>query len=482
MTLYQIMNGVRFEGSMQDCEIKSLTCDSRRAEQGSAFFCIDGVKFDGHLYAKKAEENGAAVIIAQRDTGAENQIIVEDTRLAWGMASANWFDNPAKKLKLLGVTGTNGKTSITYIIKHILEAAGKKTGLIGTIHNEIGDVIVPAKYSTPDPYQLHELFAQMLAEGCEYAVMEVSSHALEQKRLAGCFFETAIFTNLTQDHLDYHETMENYYNAKKTLFSMCGKAVINFDDSYGQRLINEIDCEKLSFSCGHDEADYIAKNINFTARESKFVLLHESGLNRVSIPMPGSFSVSNALAAVLACFSAGIDYDKAIEAISTCSGVPGRMEILPANTPYTIIRDYAHSPDSLEKMLTTVKGFTPGRVVILFGSAGNRDRTKRPKMAAAAASQADFCILTSDNPRDEDPKRIVEDCIPGFRKSGTPYKVIVDRYEAIKWALDNSREGDVLVLAGKGHEDYQVLDYGTIFFDEKVIVAELLAKKEKENN
>ncbi|MDR2933351.1 MAG: UDP-N-acetylmuramoyl-L-alanyl-D-glutamate--2,6-diaminopimelate ligase [Oscillospiraceae bacterium] len=479
MTLYRLLDNVPFETKEKDGEIKAITCDSRQVERGSVFFCIKGVKMDGHDHALSALESGAAAVVVQRDLGIDKQVIVTDTRFAWGIACANYFGNPSKKLKLLGVTGTNGKTSITYIMKHILEQAGKKVGLIGTIQNEIGDMVVPAKHTTPDPYQLHAMFERMHGAGCEYVVMEVSSHALEQQRVAGCHFAAAAFTNLTQDHLDYHGDMEHYYAAKKKLFSMCDVAVVNYDDTYGQRLLEELDCPKLTFSCQHDEADYTAKNIKFTAQQSSFVLLHGSDLTRVQFAMPGLFSVSNALAAAVACIAAGLDYDDVIEGLLNCRGVPGRMEILETGTPYTVIRDYAHSPDGLEKMLTAVRAFAPARVVVLFGCAGNRDRTKRPKMAEAAARLADFCILTSDNPRDEDPMRIIEDAMPGLKKHKVAHKVIADRYAAIKWALENSRDDDVLVLAGKGHEDYQVLDYGTIFFDEKVIVSELLDKSKK---
>ncbi|MCL2055680.1 MAG: UDP-N-acetylmuramoyl-L-alanyl-D-glutamate--2,6-diaminopimelate ligase [Oscillospiraceae bacterium] len=477
MTLYKLLDGIAFESGAADTEIGAITCDSRQVERGSLFFCQKGVKLDGHDHAAKALEMGAAAVVAQRDLGIKNQIIVPDTREAWGYACANYFGNPAKKLKLMGVTGTNGKTSTTYIMKQILEAAGKKTGLIGTIQNEISDMIIPAKHTTPDPFQLHAMFSRMLAAGCEYVVMEVSSHALDQKRLAGCYFTAAVFTNLTQDHLDYHGTMESYYNAKRLLFDMCGTAVINLDDAYGKRLLEEISCPARTFSCGDDAAaDFAAKNIRFTARQSSYVTFHNSILHKSIIPMPGMFNVSNALAATAACEAAGIPTEDITKSLPGCRGVPGRMEILETDTPYTVIREYAHSPDSLEKMLTAVKAFAPARVVVLFGCAGNRDRTKRPQMAGAAAKHADFCILTSDNPRDEDPQRIIDDALPGFKPYRTPHKVIADRYDAIRWALENSRPDDVLVLAGKGHEDYQVLDYGTIFFDEKVIVAELLAK------
>lgn len=478
MTLSRLLDGIEYTGTANATEISAITCDSRQVEENSLFFCIPGVRFDGHDHAPDAVKRGAAAIIAERDLGLPNQILVGDTRLAYGLICANFFGNPAKKLKLIGVTGTNGKTTITYLVKHILECAGKTVGLIGTIHNEIGDMTLPAKHTTPDPVQLHAMLARMLQAGCEYVVMEVSSHALDQQRVAGCRFECAAFTNLTQDHLDYHKDMESYYQAKKRLFDICETAVINLDDPHGRRLLAEIPCNALTYSCGSDEADFTARDIKFSAKGSSFSLLTQSKLSRVKFSMPGKFSVANALAAAVSCIACGVGFDTAIEALATCPGVEGRIEILPTNTPFTIIRDYAHTPDGLQKILETVREFAPSRVVTLFGCAGNRDRTKRPAMAETAAKLSDFCILTSDNPRDESPQRIIDDALEGFGAYETPYKAIVDRYEAISWAIDFCEPGDILILAGKGHEDYQVLDYGTIFFDEKVIVSELLAKKQ----
>ena len=350
-------------------------------------------------------------------------------------------------------------------------------GLIGTIQNEIDDMTLPAKYTTPDPLELHMLFRKMADAGCEYAVMEVSSHALDQHRLDGCRFECGVFTNLTQDHLDYHITMENYYQAKRKLFDMTERAVINLDDEYAVRLTQEVSCPVKTFSINRTEADYTAHNVRFDMRGSSFDLAGYGEIGRVKFRMPGEFAVSDALAAGVCALSLGVDFETMLEGLRHSPGVPGRAEILDTDTDYTVIRDYAHSADSLEKILTTVKSFAEGRVVVLFGCAGNRDRTKRPKMAKAASGLADLVILTSDNPRDEDEMQIINDALPGLDPK-KPKKIIPNRYEAIKWALKNMKKNDILVLAGKGHEDYQVLDYGTIFFDESEIVKELL-KKEK---
>ncbi len=478
MKLKQIMESIPYAGAeaLGELEIEEITCDSRRVMPGMVFVCVKGGRMDGHDHAAEAVNRGAAAVIAQHDVGLDCQVVVENTRRAYAVMCANFYGNPSRKLKLIGVTGTNGKTTVTNLLKHILESAGHKVGLIGTIQNEIDDMALPAKYTTPDPAQLHALFARMAAAGCDYVVMEVSSHALEQDRVAGCRFEAAVFTNLTQDHLDYHGTMENYFQAKKKLFSLCRVGIVNFDDPYGRRIIEEAPCPIHTFSVADNAAEYTAKNIVITAQGSRFAFLGTGIIARIDFPMPGMFSVSNAMAAAVCAMAAGIPLEKTAVALNTGPGVCGRTQVLKTDTPYTVIDDYAHTPDAIEKILSAVREFAQGRIVILFGCAGNRDGKKRPLMAAAAAKGADFVILTSDNPRSEDPVKIIQDALPGFEGYDTPYVVIPDRYQAIRWALENCREGDVLLLAGKGHEDYQVLDYGTICFDERKVVQELLEK------
>ena len=477
MTLYELFTGVENSGLGPDVTIEKLTCDSRELCPGALVVCVKGAKFDGHSAAAQALEQGAAAVVTERDLGLERQIVVPSTREAYARLCGNWYGNPAAKLKLIGVTGTNGKTTITYLMKHILESAGKRVGLIGTIHNEIGDMCVPATHTTPDPAELHVLFARMLAAGCEYVVMEVSSHALDQCRLGGCRFSVGIFTNLTQDHLDYHGTMENYYEAKRKLFLQCDTAVVNLDDEAGRRLLSELPCPALSFSAENDAADYTAKDIAPAALGSRFAFVGRGVIGRVKFCMPGRFSVSNAMAAGTAALAAGLAFDEMIAGLCACTGVTGRMEVLPTDTPFTVIRDYAHSPDGLEKACETVREFKKGRLITLFGCAGNRDRTKRTKMAEIVSRLSDYVVLTSDNPRDEDPLQIIDDAKPGLLLHHTPYRIMPDRYAAIEWALGEARQDDVLLLAGKGHEDYQVLDFGTICFDEKEIVTRLLKKR-----
>ena len=479
MRLYQLLEGLDVKAKPEDCEITGITADSRRIEPGMAFVCIKGGRFDGHDHAKSALQAGAAAVVCQHSLGLEREVLCTDTRLAYALLCRNWFGNPGTKLRLIGVTGTNGKTTVTCMIKHLLESAGKRVGLIGTIHTEIDDIVIPAKYTTPDPLALQGILARMVRAGCEYAVMECSSHALDQHRLAGLYFDTAVFTNLTQDHLDYHGTMENYFAAKRKLFSMCDQAVINLDDSYGKLLARELTIPCRTFSLSADQADYTAKDIQMEAGGSRFLLVGKGELSRVSLPIPGEFSISNAMAAAVSCMCQGITMEQAACGLSDCPGVPGRAETLPTHTDYTVIRDYAHSPDGLEKILQAMRPFAKGRVIILFGPAGNRDRTKRELMGEITARLADFVILTSDNPRDEDEAQIINDTLPGIRKHpGTPCQVIPDRFEAIRWALAHAQKDDILILAGKGHEDYQVLRGETRCFDEKKIVLSLLGEKE----
>ena len=474
MKLYDLLHAIEYEGKPENATVAHVTEDSRKVVPGSVFCCVAGKGFDGHDYAAQALEHGAVCVVVQRSLGLPCEIVVKNTRAAYARLCAAYHGHSHAKLTLVGVTGTNGKTTTACLLKQMFDLMGYQTGLIGTLKNMVGETEYPAVLTTPDPWELHGLFAEMVATGCTHCFMEVSSQALDQKRVEGITFQVGVFSNLTQDHLDYHLTMENYYQAKKKLFSMCDTAVINIDDLYGRRLKDEVECKALTFACESSNADYSAHNIKFSERGSSFAFLAGNSLERVNFAQPGLFSVSNALAAGVLCIAAGIELPQVIDGLNRSKGVTGRFEILPTNTDYTVIRDYAHSPDSLEKVLSAIRSFATGRVVTLFGCAGNRDRTKRPMMAEAAAKFSDYCIITSDNPRDEDPEQIIKDALPGIKQHKTPYKAIIDRYEAIGWALKNSQPGDILVLAGKGHEDYQVLDYGTIYFNEREIVLSML--------
>lgn len=472
MKLFELLNDVKTEYA--DLEITAVTCDSRQVTEGCAFVCIDGVVMDGHKFANDALNKGAAVIIAQKDLGLSNQIIVPDSRMAFAKMSANWFNNPAKKLKVIGVTGTNGKTSVSYMIKQILEETGKKVGLIGTIQNVIGDEVLPSKNTTPSSYELNSMFQLMLNSGCEYCVMEVSSHALEQNRVYGIDFEIAIFTNLTQDHLDYHITMENYMNAKKKLFSNAKTAILNMDDSYYSAMAKGLNCKMVTYSTTSDEADYTAKDIRLKPDGTEYLLSGIGKLQRIKTMIGGKFTPYNTMAAAAAVLELGISLETVASAIAKMTGVKGRAEVVPTNRDFTVIIDYAHTPDGLENILKTFSEFDKNRLICLFGCGGDRDKTKRPKMAAVAAKYSDYVIVTSDNPRTEEPMAIIDDILVGLTDTKTKYEVIENRIEAINKAIQMARADDIIVLAGKGHETYQILKTETIHLDEREVVAEAL--------
>lgn len=460
------------DSQMPDSEISALTDNSKKITDGCLFFCIKGRSFDGHELAAQALADGAAYVVCERNLGlGDRQIIVPSTREAYGKACAAWFGHPEKKLRLVGVTGTNGKTTMTGLIKYILTSNGHKTGLIGTIQNEIGDEILPACNTTPMPFEFMELLDKMVRAGCEYAVMEVSSFGLSQKRLATAWFDIAVFTNLTPDHLDYHNGMEDYYSAKRLLFDICDIALCNIDDQYGRRLYDEISCGKYTYSI-KCKADFYADAVKSRSEGSSFWFCTNEKSHYVTLNMPGLYNVENATAAIGVCIKLGIPAESVIAAVAEYSGTRGRCEIIPTNRDFTVICDYAHTPDALENILGCVREFTEGRLICLFGCGGNRDTAKRPLMAQAAEKYSDIIIVTSDNPRDEEPESIISDILSGF-SSMEKVTSICDRTDAINYALREARRDDVIVLAGKGHEDYQVLPGGVkIHYDEREIVAQ----------
>lgn len=475
MKLSEILRGIEVLGSYNDVEVADITQDSRLVKEGSLFVCVKGSVFDGHTVAKEMLDNGAAAVVVERDLGLDNQIVVKNSRAVFSPICANFFGNPADKLKLIGLTGTNGKTTTTFLIKQILENAGKKVGLIGTVQNMIGDEIYPAKYTTPDPYELQKLFSQMVKADCEYCVMEVSSQALAQGRVNGLRFAVGAFTNLTQDHLDYHKTWENYFESKRILFKNSDIAVTNADDQNGLKIIKELQFDKVvTYAVDKNDATYVAKNVKFKSNGVEYELVGDM-IGRCNCPIPGRFSVYNSLCAASCALALGIGFDDVLSAISKSNGVKGRIEVVPTNRDFTIIIDYAHSPDGLENIITSLKEIAKGRVVTLFGCGGDRDKTKRPKMGKIAAELSDFCVVTSDNPRSENPSEIIKDILVGMEGITTPYKVVENRKEAIAYAIKNARTDDIILLAGKGHETYQILPTGTIHFDEREAVAEILA-------
>lgn len=473
MKLSQLLKGIEVKNEYTDVEVSEVSQDSRLVKEGYLFVCIKGATFDGHTVAADMIKKGAAAVVCERDLGLENQVIVSDSRKAFSPICANFFGNPADSLKLIGLTGTNGKTTTSFLIKQILESLGKKVGLIGTVQNMVGDEIYPAHYTTPDPHELQSLFRKMVDAGCEYCVMEVSSQALYQGRVNGVKFLLGAFTNLTQDHLDYHKTFENYFNAKRILFESCDIAVTNLDDEYGLKITEGLPCKVYTYGVNDINADYSARNVNFSAKGVTYELVCDN-IGRVNCPIPGRFSVYNSLCAASVALSLGFDFTEVVIAIAHCIGVKGRIEVVPCDRDFTVIIDYAHSPDGLKNIITSLKEIAQGRVVTLFGCGGDRDKTKRPIMGRIAAELSDFCVVTSDNPRSEVPSAIIDDILEGMKDTKTPYKVIENRGEAISWAVQNAKKDDIILLAGKGHETYQILPTGTIHFDEREVVRDAL--------
>ncbi|MBR5112321.1 MAG: UDP-N-acetylmuramoyl-L-alanyl-D-glutamate--2,6-diaminopimelate ligase, partial [Clostridia bacterium] len=426
----------------------------------------------------EALRNGAAAVVVSQDMGLSNQIICENTRSAYTLLCSAFYSHPERKLKIIGITGTNGKTTTAFVIRSSLEAMGHKTGMIGTVKNVLGNGIeVPAALTTPDPFELFSLFEKMAENGCEYCVMEVSSQALDQRRVDGIHFDCAVFTNLTQDHLDYHETFENYKAAKHMLFENASVGIFNIDDEAAEYMMSNTPCRKVTYSANENTTDYSAKNIRLTASGVKYELVSNSNIGRISFRVPGKFSVYNSMCAAVCMIELGMDFTQTVEAVSDCAGVPGRMEIVETDTPYTVLIDYAHTPDSLQNAIVTLKEVTPGRVIAVFGCGGDRDKTKRPIMGEIGTTLADVAVITSDNPRSEDPDEIIKDILAGVSKHPNA-KVIVDadRTEAIGKALEIAEENDVILLAGKGHETYQILSTGKIHYDEREIIANLLKR------
>ncbi|MGL5086186.1 MAG: UDP-N-acetylmuramoyl-L-alanyl-D-glutamate--2,6-diaminopimelate ligase [Clostridium sp.] len=480
MKLLELLNGVQYEleGGSLDKDIMHLQYDSRKILQGDMFVCLKGFEVDGHEYAQKAIELGAKVIVCENDIEIKGEDItiikVKEGRKTLATMSANYYGHPTKSLKLIGVTGTNGKTTTVYILKSILEKAGCKIGLIGTIANYIGDEKVKSERTTPESLELQKLFRDMVNKGCEYCVMEVSSHSLELDRVYGCEFEAGIFTNLTRDHLDFHKTFDNYYNAKFKLFSRSKTAIINIDDNYGYRVLNDakkIEGKKILTYSITNESDFKASDIKLKEKDIHFVVNN----TEFNSSLPGEYNVYNALGAIGALKSLGIKDEFIKEGLKNVV-VPGRCERIghKYNVPYEIIIDFAHTPDGLKNILETLRGFTKNRLIAVYGCGGDRDKVKRAELGRIGTEIADLAIITSDNPRNEDPMDIIKEIVLGIKK--TNYLAIENRVEAIKLALNMAEEGDVVVMAGKGHENYQITNEGVIHFDEREIVDEILKK------
>ena len=482
--MVKIMKLTELFDNVPDIEIESLMSDSRKKKPNSIFFCEKGMMFDGHRFVDQAIENGAKVIVVQEGCDLKKfnlneditLIVSQDTRGFLALASSNFYKNPSSKFKLIGITGTKGKTTTTFMIKEILEKAGKKVGLVGTIATYInGKKIQDSDRTTPESLELQRLFAKMVEENVEYVVMEVSSQSLKLHRVDGCQFDIVAFTNLSEDHISEkeHPDMQDYFESKLKLFKMCDNGIINVDDLQVSKIPRLLPENKIMTYGIDNYCEVLAKDITITNSYVDFRVKVSDRNERVKVDIPGRFSVYNALAAICVAKKLGIASDKVIEALAEIK-VPGRSEMVPNKKEIPIMIDYAHSPESLQNILSAVKSYTRGRVISVFGCGGDRDKGKRPLMGEISGKIADFTFITTDNPRTEEPEEIVKEIEEGMKKTNGKYKVVVDRKEAIKEAIEMANKLDIIVLAGKGHEPYQEINGTKYPFDERIIVKEII--------
>ena len=478
MKLKELLQGVPILAANVDLEteIGSVHYDSRTVRPGGPCVPLPGFAADGHAFIGKALASGAAAVLCEKEPEGEIPYVrTDNSRRALAVIGGNFYGHPAEAMTMIGVTGTNGKTTTTYLLKAVLEKAlGAKVGLIGTNQNMIGEEIIPTERTTPESFELQGLFARMRDGGCSHVVMEVSSHALALDRVYGVFYKVGIFTNLTQDHLDFHGTMEGYCAAKALLFRNCETGVCNAGDPWTPRLLENASCRVFTYA-ETAEADLRAEDIRLGPDHVAFTAAAGDSRIPVRVNIPGRFMVSNVLDVLGAALALGIPLEKSAAVLADVPHVKGRVEVVPTpGRDYTVLIDYAHSPGSLENVLSSVRGFAKGRTVALFGCGGDRDKLKRPKMGRAAAENADFLVITTDNPRTEKPADIIADILPGLEGLDTPYTVIEDRRAAIRWCLDHGQPGDVIVLCGKGHETYQEVGREKRHMDEREIVEDCL--------
>ena len=463
-----------------EIEVKNVMNDSRRVEEGSLFICIKGAVVNGHQYAAEVVEKGAAVLVVSEDVVVPKQVTVikvADTRYAMALISAAYFDYPAEHLKVIGITGTKGKTTTTYMVKSILEAAGHKVGLIGTIEAIIGDTVIPAYNTTPESYTIQEYFSQMVKAGCDCVVMEVSSQGLMLHRTAGIMFEIGIFTNISPDHIGpaEHKDFADYLRCKRILFQQCKRGIVNGDDKHVDDILKNVTCEVERFGI-HEGVDLQASNIKLISGAGYLgIAYHVSGLLEmdVEVDIPGEFSIYNSLTAIAVCRHFGVSNEKILSALKKAK-VKGRIEMVKVSDMFTLMIDYAHNAMSLESLLSTLRAYQPKRLVCMFGCGGNRAKSRRFEMGEISGELADFTIITSDNPRFENPEEIIADIETGIQKTAGEYIKIIDRKEAIAYAIHHGQSGDVIVLAGKGHEDYQEIEGKKYPMDERVLIKEIL--------
>lgn len=478
MNLKKLLNNVEYEvvRGNDDLDIREVQYDSREVKTGDVFVCIRGYVTDGHKYIDNAFKNGASAIVLSENLESVPEctmIKVKDTRKALALISSNYYDNPSKKMKIIGITGTNGKTTSTFMVKSILETAGYKVGLIGSIANYVGDRKIPSHRTTPESLELQKLFKEMVDEDVDYCVMETSSHSLYLDRTYGVKFSQAIFTNLTRDHLDFHKTFENYYRAKLILFRNTFNSIINIDDKYGERIYEDALGTKVTYAIDR-EAEVRGSNLNMHSRGINFNISYNEKTEPVDLNIPGKYNAMNALGSAAACLCEGVDLITVKKGLESMESVPGRCEIVTKSYDlgYEVVVDFAHTPDGLQNILKTAREFTNGKLICVFGCGGDRDNTKRPIMGKIGTELSDFAVITSDNPRTEEPMSIINEIVAGVKTHN--YMVIENRREAIKEAMKMANKGDVVVVAGKGHETYQILKDKTIHFDEREVVADII--------
>ncbi|MBQ6553917.1 MAG: UDP-N-acetylmuramoyl-L-alanyl-D-glutamate--2,6-diaminopimelate ligase [Firmicutes bacterium] len=482
MLLSELLKNVEYtliQGDI-DLDIDKLTIDSRQAKAGTLFVCISGFTTDGHKYIPSAAQNGCNAVLCEKETelpaGVTGVFVPNGSREALAKIASVFYGEPSKKFKLIGVTGTNGKTSSTYFLETILRRLGHKTGVIGTvgitINGEKQDIKM-ATSTTPDTIELQEIFAHMAKNGVDEVIMEVSSHGLALQKVDCSDFDIGIFTNLTQDHLDFHKTMENYCDAKAKLFKMCKTGIVNADDKWSEKIIAQADCGVKTFGM-EKNADIFAKNIVYHMDKVTFTVDTNGKSLDFTLNVPGRFSVYNALGVIGAALALGIGDKDIIDGIAAIKGVPGRIQNIPNDRGINVIVDYAHTPDGVENILNAVREFTKGRVLTVFGCGGDRDRTKRPIMGEIAGRLSDYCFVTSDNPRSEEPIDILHEIEPGIKSVTDNYSLIIDRRDAIFAAVKEAKAGDSVVIAGKGHEDYEIFKDRTIHFDDAEVASEAL--------
>lgn len=462
-----------------EAEVTGLVCDSRKVKKGDLYFCLPGLRVDGHNFAKAAADAGAVALVVERKLPVDlPQVLVEDARAAMSYMAQCFYGYPAAEMHGVGITGTKGKTTTSFLVRAIARHAGHKVGLMGTVCTYIGEEEEPASLTTPDPIDVQSLLRRMKDAGCDFYVMEVSAHALDLRKLVGMKFDQGIFTNFSQDHLDYFGTMETYRRAKEKFFDpfYIGHAVVNADDEAGKYMLGRVPATTYGVSA---PADAYANEIEILESGVSYRLHWKDVVLPLHLHISGIFNVYNSMAAAVACLEMGISPEDVKAGLESVTVVPGRIEPLPTHTPYRVILDYAHSPASLESILKTIRQFTRGRLICVFGCGGGRDKEKRPIMGEISGRLADFSVLTSDNPRLEDPMDILRAIEEGIKRTAGPYVVIENRREAIRYAMQMGQPGDVIVLAGKGHETYQDIGGQKHPFDEKVVVREILAEMDE---